>query len=92
MSVSKVWSVFRNQLLAVPVFPSALYPGDQVVEQKKDQDQPNGHIAKDAAVVSAGSNHGGETLYTAGQQACCAQEVRILKGRGKMTDCGGKLI
>lgn len=67
-------------------FPSALNPGDQVVEQEEDQDQAYGHVAEDAAVVSAGSNHGGETLHTAGQQACRTQEVRILKGMDKKTE------
>lgn len=46
---------------------SALNPRDQVVEEEEDQDQANGHIAENAAVVPARSNHGGKTLHTASQ-------------------------
>lgn len=66
------------------IFPSsALNPGDQVIEKEEDQDQAYGHVAEDAAVVPAGSNHGGETFHAAGQQACGAQEVWILRGRNR---------
>jgi len=55
-----------------------LDPGDHVVEQEEDQHQAHGHVAQDAAVVSAGSHHGGEALHAAAQQARRTQEVRVL--------------
>lgn len=56
-------------------FLSALNPGDQVVKQEEDQDQAHRDVAEDAAVVSAGSDHGGETLHAASQQSRRTQEV-----------------
>lgn len=54
-------------------------PGDEVVEHKEDKDQAHGDVAEDAAVVSPGSDHGGEALHAAAQQASCTQEVWVLK-------------
>lgn len=73
--------------MADVVVTSALNPGDQVVEQEEDQDQAHRDVAEDAAIVSAGSDHGGETFDAASQQTRCTQEVRVLKGiRGKRFD------
>lgn len=41
-------------------------PGNQVVKKKKGQDQPPGHIAEEASVVFAGSDHCGKPLDAAG--------------------------
>lgn len=71
MGPAPVWSGFE----------SALNPGDQVVKQEEDQDQAHRDVAEDAAVVSAGSDHGGETLHAAAQQARRTQEVWVLKGK-----------
>lgn len=76
----------QDQLQSGLVLTSALNPGDHVVEQEEDNDQANGDIAEDAAVVSAGSHHGGETLHAAAQQAGRTQEVWVLKGR-RSRDC-----
>lgn len=74
-SESTVSAPHQDQLLADLVVQSALNPGDHVVKQEEDQDQAHRDVAKDAAVVSARSDHGGETLHAATQQACCTQEV-----------------
>lgn len=60
--------------------PSALDPGHHVVQQKKDKYHGHRHVAKNAAVVTARADHGGETLDTARQQAGGAQEVGVLAG------------
>lgn len=57
---------------------SALDSGHQVVEEEEDEDQPQGDVAEEAAVVSARSHHAGETLHAAAQQARGAQEVGVL--------------
>lgn len=60
----------------VCLFPqSALNPGDHVVEQEEDHDQAHRDVAQEAAVVSAGADHGGETLHAATQQTRRTQEV-----------------
>lgn len=66
--------------LLPPLPPSALNPGDHVVEQEEDQDQAHGDVAEDAAVVSAGSHHGGEALHAAAQQTRRTEEVGVLNG------------
>lgn len=63
--------------LLPPLPPSALNPGDHVVEQEEDQDQAHGDVAEDAAVVSAGSHHGGEALHAAAQQTRRTEEVGV---------------
>lgn len=60
-----------------------VHPGDQIVKNKEDHDQPHGDVAQDAAVVSSRSNHGGEALHAAGEQAGRTHEVRVLKDREK---------
>lgn len=54
---------------------SALDSGDQVVEQEEDEHQAHGHVTQDPSIISAGANHGGETLHAAAQQASRTQEV-----------------
>lgn len=61
---------------------SLLRPGDQVVKQEEDQDQPHGHVTQNTAVVLPRTHHGGKTLHAARQQTCCAQEVGVLKEEG----------
>lgn len=63
----------------IPVFLSAVDPGDQVVQHKENQNQTHGDVAEDAAVVPTGSDHGGEALHAASQQTCRTQEVGVLK-------------
>lgn len=75
MSEPIVSAPHQDQLLGDLVFLSALNPGDQVVKQEEGQDQAHRDIAEDAAVVSAGSDHRGETLHAAAQQTCRTQEV-----------------
>lgn len=62
---------------------SLLYPGDQVVNQEEDQDQPYGHVTENTAVVPPRPHHGGKTLHAAGQQTCRTQEVGVLKEEGQ---------
>lgn len=59
-----------------------MYPGDQVVKQEEDQNQPHGHVAEDAAVVPPRAHHGGKALHAAGQQPRRTQEVGVLKEEG----------
>lgn len=61
---------------------SLLYPGDQVVKQEEDQDQPHGHVTQNTAVVPPRPHHGGKTLHAARQQTCRTQEVGVLKVEG----------
>lgn len=74
-SESTVSAPQQDQLLADLSFSSALNPGDHVVKQEEDQDQAPRDVAEDATVVSAGPDHGGETLHAAAQQARRTQEV-----------------
>lgn len=57
---------------------SALDPGHHVVEQEEDQDHAYRHVTENAAVVTAGTDHGGETLDAATQQAGGTQKVGVL--------------
>lgn len=78
MSQSTVSAPHQDQVPGLICFIkslSALDPGDQVVEQKEDNDQPHRDVAEDASVVPPGSNHGGESLHAAAQQARRTQKV-----------------